>query len=97
MAHVHRNWNTPVNLVKSAEAAGKPVRLVAGSWIADLCALRKAVMLCEGKCTRRWNAEAYGYERVKPCMNHTTANGQCDGCGDGRLWPVACAMYLPKG
>lgn len=95
MAHILRNWNTPENRLKAAEGAGKPVRLVAGSWIADLAALGKAVMLCVGKCSRRWNAAAYGYERCNPGMDSRTANGQCDGCGDGRQWPVPCNMYLP--
>lgn len=90
-----RNWNSPEMRVKAGESAGRPVRYLAGAWVTDLASLGKAVMLCDN-CHTKFNPDGYGYERRDPAIGHRTANGQCDGCGNGKVWPVPCYMFLPK-
>ena len=76
------------------EARGAPTRVSAGSWIDDLTALKKCIMLC-WKCEKKFkNYKKYGYERKKfICPGQQLAIGTCDGCKD-RM--TMCRMFLSK-
>ena len=60
------------------------------SWISDLIALRKVIILCDF-CRAKFNPRRFGYRRVDALDNDGkvlahSVNGQCDACkGDTRL------------
>lgn len=76
---------TQAEVNKSQEAAGKTKGRTAGSWIHDLCALRKLITLCP-QCTHKFNPGRLGYIKDKdmPIVQAT-----CDGCTtfDSRCTP----------
>ena len=59
---------------------GPPSKRTAGGWLADLAALDKAIVLCEG-CTRKWEPKRYGFEKRKAVPGYEYVVGDCDGCG----------------
>lgn len=92
MFAILRNWNSRENRLKAALFGGPASGTIRGSWLSDLAALKKAVMLCSS-CQPRWKASAHGYERRMVGPGHREARGECDGCGAHN---ELCAMYLPK-
>lgn len=61
---------------RACEAKGRPGTRAPGGWIADLVALRKNVLLCDG-CDAKWQPRRAGYRQqfVDPYVI-----GRCDGC-----------------
>ena len=60
---------------------GTPRGMLSGSWISDLAALKKAIVLCD-MCARKWNPAKAGYvsKRLWPgAPDHVV--GDCDSCG----------------
>lgn len=91
MFAILRNWLTPENRMKAAAFRGPACGTIRGSWLADMAALKKAVMLC-WSCQRKWNPSAHGYARKMVGPGYPEARGECDGCGAAN---EMCAMYLP--
>ncbi|MGH9429085.1 MAG: hypothetical protein ACRD2L_22615, partial [Terriglobia bacterium] len=54
-----KGWSKP-DIEKSMEAPGKPKRMLAGSWVHDLCASKKVITLCP-LCTHKFNPGRLGY------------------------------------
>lgn len=52
----------------------------AGSWLADLAALEKAITLCDS-CVRKWNPASYGYVAKDLWPGQKFVLGECDACG----------------
>jgi len=92
MFAILRDWTTRANREKAAAFSGPRSGTIRGSWLADLAALKKAVMLCWG-CQRKWSPKAHGYERKIVGPGFPEARGECDGCGAAN---EMCAMYLPQ-
>ncbi|MGE0372995.1 MAG: hypothetical protein AB7Q01_14090 [Gammaproteobacteria bacterium] len=92
MAAILRDWSTTGNRLRAAFARGKPPTLTAGSWLADLAALRKCITLCR-LCRNRWNAKTNGYEQREAVPGHAELIGECDGC---KARATMCATYFPK-
>jgi hypothetical protein len=91
MAHAEilipkKNWK-PREIVKSQEAPGKPKRMMAGSWIHDLCASRKVICLCSF-CTHKFNPGRLGYIKEK---NFPVVQAKCDGCS---AFDQRCIAYF---
>lgn len=59
---------------------GAPRKMLAGSWIADLAALGKAIVLCN-MCERKFNPRSVGYASKQLWPGATFVIGDCDGCG----------------
>jgi hypothetical protein len=72
---------------KDMEAPGKNHATTAGSWIHDLCALRKVITLCSF-CQHKFNPGRLGYiqEKEFPVVQAT-----CDGCG---TFDPRCKAYF---
>jgi len=60
---------------------GTPRRMLPGSWLSDLAALGKAIVLCD-MCARKWNPAGVGYvsKRLWPGAPDYVV-GDCDSCG----------------
>lgn len=78
------------NHLRYMEAPGRPDGRLAGGWVDDLCALGKAVLLCDF-CTRKFDARRHGYERRKVIAGHPHVFGECDGC---KRAYQACGLFL---
>lgn len=81
-----KDWS-PQDIEKSMEAKGKPKKLVAGSWIHDLCALKKVITLCP-LCTHKFNPGRLGYIKEKV---FTVVQAKCDGCD---TFDPRCTAYF---
>jgi hypothetical protein len=92
MFAILRDWTTRANRLKAAAFNGPASGTVRGSWLSDLAALKKAVMLC-WQCQPKWKPEKHGYARRMVGPGYREARGECDGCGAAN---ELCAMYLPK-
>lgn len=68
--------HTPQSRTKDMEAPGKKVGLTSGSWVHDLCALRKVITLCP-LCTHKFNPKRLGYIKDKDLG---LVIAKCDGC-----------------
>ena len=69
---------TPWQWAETAADPGRPSRQLAGTYIGDLVALRKAIALCWG-CLKKWRPSAVGYMNKR---NIPIVRGNCDGCGE---------------
>jgi hypothetical protein len=78
---------TPQDMAKNAEAPGKKRGLTSGSWIHDLCALRKVITLCP-MCQHKFNPGRIGYIRDKDIPFYQAS---CDGC---KILDQKCAAYF---
>lgn len=67
---------TRQRILKSMEAPGRHAKRVAGGWIADFVALKRAIMLCPF-CTPKFNPRANHYEHWRRDIWSTA---RCDGC-----------------
>ncbi len=72
---VKRDWGIR-DVLKSQEDPGRKKGKPSGSYIDDLTALKKAVILCDA-CVKRFNAKKAGYE--KPAR-FSTVRAKCDDC-----------------
>lgn len=72
---VKRDWNLR-DIAESFEDPGRKKGKPSGSYIDDLVALKKAVILCDG-CVRKFSAERAGYERP---ARFSTVRAKCDDC-----------------
>ena len=87
------NMKDPKVRLKAAEWKGGPGKgRLAGGWIADMAALKKAVLLCDF-CVRRWAPRNYGYRRRNLWPGQSFAFARCDGCGRTQQ----CFMHLHEG
>ena len=78
---------TKQELLKNREAPGKKKGLTAGTWIHDLCALKKVITLCPG-CTHKFNPGRLGYIREK---EYPAVQATCDGCN---IFDIRCTAYF---
>lgn len=77
-AALHLTPWTDERLALDDESEGKKFGQLAGSYISDLAALRKAIILCP-TCLPKFASAKNGYvteTRMPHCM------GKCDGCRD---------------
>lgn len=72
---VKRDWGIQ-DVLKSQEDPGRKKGKPSGSYIDDLVALKKAVILCD-LCVRKFNAKKAGYEKPS---RFSTVRGKCDDC-----------------
>ena len=78
---------TQADIDKSMEADGRRRGTTAGSYIADLAALKKVILLCS-LCTHKFNPGRVGYRREK---EFPVAQGKCDGCN---TYDLRCSWYV---
>jgi hypothetical protein len=78
---------TKADIQKSQEAPGKTKGRTAGSWVHDLCALKKVITLCP-LCKGKFNPGRLGYIKEKewPAVQAT-----CDGC---KTFDIRCTAYF---
>ena len=74
-------------ITAAQEAPGKTIGRTAGSWVHDLCALRKVVTLCP-LCTHKFNPGRLGYKKEK---EFPFVQAKCDGC---TTFDVRCSAYF---
>lgn len=77
MRVIRRNLSIAERL-RAVEDPGKPRRQLAGTYVSDLSALKKAIQLC-GLCLRKWHSANAGYVTKR---NLPFVRGRCDGCGE---------------
>jgi hypothetical protein len=78
---------TPAQVTAASEASGKTPGRTAGSWVHDLCALRKVITLCP-LCTHKFNPGRLGYRKEK---EFPYVQAKCDGCD---TFDVRCSAYF---
>ena len=78
---------TKQDMVKNCEAPGKKYGITSGSWVHDLCALKKVITLCP-LCTHKFNPRRLGYVHDKD-LQYVIAT--CDGC---TTFDTKCTAYL---
>ena len=84
----------PRDRMQIAEAKGRPLRVVAGSWISDLVTLGKTILLCD-KCAHKFNYQQAGYQVMRPVIpGHNYVISKCDGC---KRNPVQCSLHQKRG
>lgn len=74
-------------ITAAQEAPGRTPGRTAGSWVHDLCSLRKVVTLCP-LCTHKFNPGRLGYRKEK---EFPFVQAKCDGCD---TFDVKCAAYF---
>lgn len=78
---------TKKEVTAASEAAGKTWGRTAGSWVHDLCALRKVITLCP-LCTHKFNPGRLGYRKEK---EFPFVQAKCDGC---TTFDIKCSAYF---
>lgn len=78
MVALHLKPWTDERLTLDDESTGKKSGQMAGTYISDLVALQKTVLLCP-TCLPKFDAKRAGYVNA-PSMPHCI--GKCDGCKD---------------
>lgn len=78
---------TRADMLKNAEAPGKPKGRTAGGWVDDIAAQKKVILLCP-LCTRKFNPARVHYRKEK---EFPVAIGKCDGCDTHDLH---CSWYV---
>lgn len=78
---------TQAEITQANEAAGKTKGRTSGSWVHDLCALRKVVTLCSF-CQHKFNPGRLGYSKEK---EFPIVQAKCDGCD---TFDPKCAAYF---
>lgn len=82
-----KDW-TIRDVLKSEEADVGPTHgRTAGSWVYDLAALKKLILLCPF-CTHKFNPAKVGYRKDKEFPHYI---GKCDGCG---TLDIRCSAYF---
>ena len=74
-------------ITAAQEAPGKTYGRTSGSWVHDLCALRKVITLCP-LCTHKFNPGRLGYIKEK---EFPVVQAKCDGCD---TFDVRCSAYF---
>lgn len=75
MIIVKRQWSKQ-EVLASTEDPGRKRGKPSGSYIDDLVALKKAVILCSG-CLHKFNAKKVGYKKPE---RFSVVRGKCDDC-----------------
>lgn len=78
---------TKADMMKNTEAPGKTRARTAGSWVHDLCALKKVITLCSF-CMHKFNPGRLGYIKDK---DMPIVHAKCDGCD---TFDIRCAAYF---
>lgn len=78
---------TVQDMAKAFEHPGKGYAKTAGTWVHDLCALRKVITLCP-LCTHKFNPGRLGYIHDKDIGQVQAA---CDGC---KTFDTCCSAYF---
>jgi len=78
---------TKKEITAAQEAPGKPHGRTAGSWVYDLCALKKVITLCP-LCTHKFNPGKFHYRKEK---EFPVVQAKCDGCD---TFDVRCSAYF---
>jgi Pyruvate/2-oxoacid:ferredoxin oxidoreductase delta subunit len=78
---------TRKEILESMEAPGRTRGRTAGSWVSDIAAQKKCIILCP-LCTNKFNPKRAGYRREK---DFPYATGKCDGCG---VLDNKCSWYI---
>jgi len=89
---IDKNPTRQAQLRKAGGQRGTPRRMLPGSWISDLAALGKAIVLCVN-CAQKWQPAKVGYvsKRLWPgAPDHVI--GDCDSCGQ----MCRGTLYLPE-
>ena len=84
--HVPRGY-TRREIIAAQEAPGRTRGKTAGSWVHDLCALRKVITLCPF-CTHKFNPGRLGYIHDKGLGQ---VQATCDGC---TTFDTCCNAYF---
>lgn len=84
--HVPREF-THTEVTAAMEAPGKTVGRTSGSWVHDLCSLKKVVTLCSF-CQHKFNPGRLGYAKEK---EFPVVQARCDGCS---TFDPRCAAYF---
>lgn len=79
--------HTQAEVTASMEAPGKTVGRTSGSWVHDLCSLRKVITLCSA-CQHKFNPGRLHYRREK---EFPIVQAKCDGC---TTFDPRCAAYF---
>lgn len=70
----------PIDHLNIYKDPGRPDLITPGGYIYDLAALKKAILLC-WKCSRKFNYQSVGYEKVEPVIpGYNYVISTCDGC-----------------
>lgn len=80
MAFIHRTRVQADRLRSAIGQRGAPTKTMRGTWISDLAALGKAIVLCE-MCVRKWDPARHGYESKDIFPGQKFVLGECDACG----------------
>lgn len=83
-----RQW-TPAARLAALEDRGRPMRRVAGGYVADLAGLRKSIVLC-AMCTHKFNPNAHHYRKE---TDFPQVTGRCDGC---KAHDIRCTLYVAE-
>lgn len=75
----HWSKDTPLGL---REHPGRKIGATPSSWVDDMAALHKAIVLCWA-CAPKFNHKAYHYYKDRKFT--TGVNGRCDGCRQHRM------------
>lgn len=78
---------TKQEITAAMEAPKKTVGRTAGSWVHDLCSLRKVITLCSF-CQHKFNPGRLHYKREK---EFPIVMANCDGCS---VFDPRCAAYF---
>ena len=79
--------HTKASRTKDNEASGKKRGMTAGTWVHDLCSLRKVITLCP-LCTHKFNPGRLGYRKEK---EFPIVQAKCDGCD---TFDPQCSAYF---
>lgn len=85
---VKRAWGLR-DYLKSLEDPGRKKGKPVGSYIDDLAALRKAIVLCDF-CVKGFNAKHYRYHRQ---TEYPYVRGNCDAC---RRHSDRASLFMPE-
>lgn len=83
-----RQW-TPAARLQAMESPGRKVGKPAGSYMDDLAALRKCIVLCP-LCVSKFSPKTARY-RMETEIPYAT--GRCDGC---RVHDARCRMFVAE-
>ena len=78
MAFFHLPWSRE-KFAKHLEHKGKGRGTTSGSWISDLAALSKPIILCD-LCINKWSPKKHGYAQKPIWPGQNFVQGECDGC-----------------
>jgi len=77
---IRSHWSPQALAANAAAKPGAPSKTLAGSWISDLVALGKAIVLCPS-CEKKFPAARVGYKHKILGMDLDVVAGDCDWCG----------------